>query len=199
MDELNILREQMDALKKSLDNSRIVSRKLLLTVMKQKSGWLNHLVASEFIFIPLATLFFAGMAKAAGISIWFALAFFVFGMADAVTDILTVRIPQRDFVRLDLLSLRRKLLKQKKMRYLQMIIMLPLSLAWGAWFLHDYLNSLLVTADGESSGIPSWFNTTMIIVFIVAASVISLLLYRKMQRTNDSLIECINDCAADGE
>lgn len=193
MDELNILREQLGALKKSLDQSQIVNRRLMITVMKQKSSWLDRLVKSELIIVPVSFLIILAVSQSLGITPWLAISFFILAAIDTVIDFRTVRISANDFSD-DMVSLRRKLIVQKRRRFQQLAVSTPLSLIWMCWFLaemvlpHHSAKDLL-----DTSGPLFWVLLVEIIVCCALTIGIIVYIYRKMQRTNNELIRSIDE------
>lgn len=193
MDELDILRQQMNSLKENLDKSRIVTRELLISVMKQKASWLNIMVRSEFVIIPLAVLMFLGMSFSIGISVWIAITFGIFALVDSIIDLKTTLIPTREITNYDMMALRRKLIGQKRMRKIQLMITVPLAALWLIWFWTDYS----LSAGGYTlSTMPRTHMALLIIsivFFILVCLLVTAFLYRKMQRTNDALIGHIDE------
>lgn len=193
MDELNILREQLGALKKSLDQSQIVNRRLMITVMKQKSSWLDRLVKSELIIVPVSFLIILAVSQSLGITPWLAISFFILAAVDTVIDFRTIRISANDFYD-DMVSLRRKLIEQKRQRFQQLAVSTPLSLIWMCWFLvemvlpHHSAKDLL-----DTSGPLFWVLLVEIIVCSALTIGIIVYIYRKMQRTNNELISSIDE------
>ena len=195
MDDINILRRQMDSLKESLRESRIANRRLLVSVMKQKSSWLDKLVKSEFIITPIATLLFLAMCLMFDMSVWVALSFFVLSLADSLIDLKTVRIPSRYFGS-NLIELRGILVRQKKQRLIQLAVELPLLIAWICWFIIEYCSHLGIYPD-ESATTPGspLFNliVTNLAIALVLGTLIIYYIYRRIERTNDAILSDIEE------
>lgn len=195
MDELTVLRQQMDSIKKSLEESKIVNRKLMVTVMKQKSSWLNNYVMLEVIALPLLFLLLWGECVALGVPVWFSIVFIIGAVIDVIVDFKTTRIPPSDFARLDMLSLRRKLTRQKRQRYIQLIVSLPLALAWGAWFVYE-CNKSIMGDEYIDGSMAFWINIGIVAVTVIACIVVVLAIYKKMNSVNDDIIGTIDDSEA---
>lgn len=192
MDELTILREQMNSLKESLNKSKIVTNRLMLTVMKQKSSWINNMVWGEVIGAPFIIFLIVSECAFAGISMWFAIIGAIGLIIDVWADFKTARISPKDILTMDMLSLRRKLLKQKRQRTLQCIIELPLGLIWGTWFAFAFFMNMF----GEKIAVgsePFWVIIGIIVVMNLLIIGITVGIYSKMQNTNDDLIRRINE------
>ena len=181
MDELDILKEEMTALKRNLDKEQIVNDKLMRTVMRQKVSWLNTFVKVEFIALPFTYIVFAVACAFFNISQWYALSFLILGVLDAVTDLRTFRIPSKIFSTCSMMEVRSLLMRQKKERFIHMCISLPLALIWLILF------AIAVLSDDRS---PEGY-TGIIggIIGGVIGGIIAIILYRKAQQTNDSIIE----------
>ncbi|MDE5871169.1 MAG: hypothetical protein K2H22_04375, partial [Muribaculaceae bacterium] len=130
MDELNILKEEMAALKRTLDREQIVNGKLLRTVMRQKASWLNRFVAAEFIMLPILYLMFAGICAYFHVSQWYAITLLIFSFIDVVVDMRTFRISPKVFSTCSMLEVRRLLVRQKKERFIHMCVAFPLAIVW---------------------------------------------------------------------
>ena len=114
-------------------------------------------------------------------------------MLAVALDWRVVRIPPKMFGTASILDLEKFLLRQKKERFVQTCVMLPIAIVWlvafcyaifvnpNNPFIHD--NPEYAKICGVVSGIIGG------IVGIIAVVVI----YRKMQRTNDTLLRDIHD------
>lgn len=192
MDQLEILHRQMDSLKSSLAESRIVNRSMMVNIMKQKSSWLNNLVKTEFVLVPLSFIFFLLFCLFTGITVWVAVTYLVFAVADTYLDTKTVRVPACDFA-CDMVTLRRKLVRQKRLRFIQMAVSLPLAIAWGCWFAVECALHLTGMEKDMSYGTPLfWFVAVNIAFVIVGSVVITCILYFKMQSVNNEIIAQID-------
>lgn len=182
----------MASMKRSLDESKIVNRKLMLSVMKQKSSWLNNFVLVEVISLPLLFLLILCECLVLDISVWFAIVCLVGSAIDVVADLKTTLVRPSDFSKLDMLSLRRKLMKQKRQRYIQLIVTLPLGMIWGAWFVYECVRSI-IGADFVVGGTLFWIDIALVGVVLVATIVVVMAIYRKIQSVNDDIITTIDE------
>ncbi len=190
MDELNTLKEEMAALKRSLDKEQIVNDKLMRTVMRQKASWLNHFVTVEFIMIPFIWLIFAGACAFFHISQWYAISFVILALLDVLADLRTFRIPPKVFTTCTMLEVRRMLIRQKRERFIHICIAIPLAIIWVTLLLNAIATASqplvpdhVVNIAGVVGGI----------VGGVIGAIVVLIIYRKAQKTNDHLIEEIPD------
>ena len=185
MDELNILKEEMAALKRNLDKEQIVNDKLLRTVMRQRASWLNTFVLVEFIMLPLLYIIFAVACAIFGISQWYAFAFVILGLADAIVDLRTFRINPKIFSTCSMMEVRKILIKQKKERFIHLCVALPLAIIWLLLF------AMAVFKDGNGSPV-SYAGVWGGCIGCVIGAIAVIILYRKAQKTNDTIVDDIS-------
>ncbi|MDE6632566.1 MAG: hypothetical protein K2K23_06170 [Muribaculaceae bacterium] len=185
MDELNILKEEMAALKRNLDKEQIVNEKLMRTVMRQRASWLNAFVLFEFIMLPLLYLIFAVACAIFGISQWYAFAFVILGLVDAIVDLRTFRINPKIFSTCSMMEVRKILIKQKKERFVHLCVALPLALIWLLFF------AMAVFNDGDSRSI-SYAGLWGGCIGGIIGAIIVIIIYRKAQKTNDTIVDDIS-------
>ncbi|MDE6741687.1 MAG: hypothetical protein K2J58_05085 [Muribaculaceae bacterium] len=188
MEQLDILKQEMAELKRNLDKEQIVNDKLLRTVMRQKASWLNKFVTAEFIMLPFLYLMFAGICAYFHISQWYAVTLLVLSFIDVVIDIRTFRISPKVFSTCTMLEVRRLLVRQKKERFIHVCIALPLAIIW----LILMLNAIAVASDPLATD--HALNFAGVIGGIIGGligGIVVIIIYRKAQRTNDSLIDDI--------
>ncbi|MDE7403045.1 MAG: hypothetical protein K2M87_06505 [Muribaculaceae bacterium] len=200
MEDLEIMREQLSALKKRLDTQEIVNNNLMRRVMRSKASWLNILVKAEIWFLPILYLILAEICHLVGISQWYALTFLIMAGIDVYFDWKTVRISPRRFSEDSILQLKKFLLKQKKSRCIQTIIAFILSVTWlmclftaGNFKVARFMMPNLQNDD--------YLLTTIVIgiVSTIASAIVVLYLYLKMQHTNDDLIRDITELESENQ
>ena len=185
MDELNILKEEMAALKRNLDKEQIVNEKLMRTVMRQRASWLNTFVLVEFIMLPFLYLIFAVACAIFGISQWYAFAFVILGLVDAIVDLRTFRINPKIFSTCSMMEVRKILIKQKKERFVHLCVALPLALIWLFFFAMAVFNG---GNCNEISYAGLWGGCTGGII----GAIVVIIIYRKAQKTNDTIVDDIS-------
>lgn len=190
MDELNILKEEMATLKRSLDKEKIVNDKLMRTVMKQKSSWLNTFVKVEFILLPILYLMFAGICAFFHVSQWYAVILLVLSLMDVLVDMRTFRISPKVFSTHSMLEVRRLLVKQKKERFIHLCISFPLAIVWLILMLNAIANASDPHATDHAINFAGVIGGLM---GGVAGGIVVLVIYRKAQKTNDFIIDEIPD------
>ena len=193
MDEFEIMRRQLASMKQQLDDQQIVNKNLMRKVMSGKASWMNMLVTVELIALPFIYLLFVGICHGYGVSQWYSFAFLIFAGIDALFDIRTVRIPGSLFSTLSILDLKKFLVRQKKERFIQTCIGGILCICWGGLFSCAMLasNDTLFPDNNmweaaKSGGLIGGF------IGAVVGGMIIVVLYRKMQRTNDRILDDID-------
>lgn len=192
MDELDMLRDQMAAMKSDLDKNAIVNDRLMQTVMKERSKGLNRLVNAEIIFIPFLILFYIGICHVMKLSIWIAVTMAIGCIISMIIDLKTMKVSTRLINSLSLRDLRTYLIRQKRQRTIQLIVELPLAMAWLVWFLLSLLGNSMALKDMNDPTTVGWIKFAVIIATATIALVVIILVYRNSQRINDSMIKEID-------
>ncbi len=190
MDQLDILKQEMAALKSALDKEQIVNDRLFRTVMRQRASWLNNFVTWEFILLPFLYLLFVGVCAYFHVSQWYAFSFLIIAILDAVADLRTFRISPKVFSTSTMLDVRRLLIKQKKERFIHICIGLPLAIVWLILLLNAILHASHPMAEDHTLNIGGFIGG---IVGGVIGGIVVLIIYRKAQRTNDTLLQDLPD------
>ena len=192
MDELDMLRDQMAAMKSDLDKNAIINDRLMQTVMKERSKGLNRLVNAEIISIPFLILLFFGICHVMHLSIWILVTMAIGLIVSTVVDIKTVKVSTRLINSLSLRDLRTYLIRQKRQRTIQLIVELPLGMAWLVWLLLSLFdNSMVLTdlRDMNNQATVGWIKFAIIMVTSIIAIFTMIMVYREAQNVNDSMIE----------
>lgn len=195
MEELEIMRRELAELKRRLDTQQIVNKGLLSKLMRRKASWLNRLVVIEMASLPFIYLVFAVTCYAAGISQWYASLYLIFGAIDVLVDCRTVRIPPRMFSEASLIGLRKFLIRQKRERFIQTVISTPLAVAWVVAFAISLFSNVDMNLTDDST----LHHASLVggicggAIGAVLGVVAVIILYRKIERTNDSIIADIHD------
>ncbi len=192
MEEIEIMRQQLVVLKKQLDTQQIVNKELLRKVMRSKASWLNRYVNFEIITFPLVYLLFVIISAVYGISQWYAFIFFIIGGLDTALDWRTVRIPSDLFGSASILELKKFLLRQKRERHIQIFVTGPLCVLWVIAFLTAMMRNIDMTSS-ELEQVARTGGLAGGIIGGIIGVVVMLVLYRKMQRTNDTLLRDIRE------
>lgn len=197
MDELKELRNQMSAMKDSLERYEIINERLMHTVMEGRSKGLNWFVSVEMITVPFLCLFFFGVCAALHLTMWLAITISVACVVSTIWDMKTMRVPRKLINKLSHSDLRRFLIRQKRMRAIQLAVELPLSIAWVIWFMLAYLGNEVMFGDLVDSKAYMWAKIIFIAVMVLLVIVVVMVIFRKSQRINDSMISDIDSSEED--
>ncbi|MGI6232833.1 MAG: hypothetical protein ACOYJF_08285 [Prevotella sp.] len=195
--EIEQMRKQMNLLQHKLAHQEIVSDKLIKNSMKNKMQWIKtYIIVEMVVMLPLSMVCFV-FAKFwcepyFHIS-WFFLAFLLLGLvADILLDyrINVSSIKDSDFNHDSLNATAVKLAKMKSLRLKQ--------LKWGFVFLAVALGWLFIEAWLTVS--PSSYAKGLLTAFTIGGAVglvigayAGIYVLRKMQHTNDELIDQIHE------
>lgn len=160
-------------------------------VMRGNASWMNVLVKSEFVILPLIFLLLVGLCYVYGISQWYSFTFLIFGSIDAVLDLRTIRIPNSLFSSTPVIEIKRYLVRQKKERFIQTCIMGVLSIVWLSLFINAVCCTNLFFFSDKSTDMVDVVG--LIFAGIGVSLIVIIILYKKMQRTNDRILADIDE------
>ncbi len=189
MQELEQMRKQMDILKQKLDKQEIVNQQMLRHTMKSRMSWINKYRWIALLSIPFVAVCFLGMVYQGLISWWFYAFTVVMVAVSSIMDFYVNRLSDKSIMNENLLELSQKLVKMKKIRKTQTIIGLIVVVLWVAWLMYEVYTS-------GSNNISKEYAKMMMISMGIGALIggtIGVRIYLKMQRTNDDLIQQIED------
>lgn len=189
LNELEQLREQMSIFKDKLNKQQIINDQLVRNTMKSKLSWIKNFVWGEIIIIPIMLLGMAVFHAGTGLS-WWLYGFLAIGLiADATGDFIINRIPKGQLLSGDLVETSKQLVKMKKQRTSWFIIGLIFVTIWLAWFIVE-----LVLKTDPGCALPDHNLVIAIMAIAVAVGgviggIVSWFIFRKMQRTNNDIID----------
>lgn len=189
INELEQLREQMTIFKDKLNKQQIINDQLVRNTMKSKLSWIKNFVWGEIIIIPILLLGMAVFHAGTGLS-WWLYGFLAIGLiADATGDFIINRIPKGQLLSGDLVETSKRLVKMKKQRTSWFIIGLIFVTIWLVWFIVE-----LVLKTDPGCALPDHNLVIAIMAIAVAVGgviggIVSWFIFRKMQRTNNDIID----------
>lgn len=192
MDELDMLRDQMAAMKSDLDKNAIVNDRLIQTVMKERSKGINRFVNAEIISIPFTFLLFILICYVMKLSIWIFVTMAIGVIVSTIVDIKTIKVSTRLINSLSLRDLRTYLIRQKRQRTIQLIVELPLGMAWLVWFLLSLFDNSMVLRDMNDQATVGWIKFAIIMATSIIALFTTIMIYREAQNVNNSMIKEID-------
>ena len=192
--ELEIMRTQLNALKSQLAQQEIVTENLIIDAMKKKMTWIKKYVFFQICLIPVLAIVWAAIAPICGISWWNYAFLLIMCCIDVFADyrINVTALSNDDYLRGNLVTTVKKLLKMKRYRALQMAICIPLIIVWLLWAGIEAYNAL---PEATSEFQEAFISGGLIggVIGGICGLIFAFSIYRKMQRTNDEVIAQIND------
>ena len=190
--ELEQLREQMNSFKNRLDKQQIINERLVRNSMGSKMSWLKNFVWIEIIIVPIILFIMAGFHASAGLS-WWLFGFLAAGLIiDATGDFIINRIPKGQLLSDDLVATSQRLMKMKKQRTKWFIAGMILMIIWLVWFILEIVLRLDCKDQLPNYNIVVAIMVISIVVGALIGGFVAWLIFRKMQKTNNQIIEQIN-------
>ena len=192
--ELEIMRTQLNALKSQLAQQEIVTENLIIDAMKKKMTWIKKYVIFQICLIPVLAIIWAAIIPMCGISWWNYAFLLIMCCIDVYADyrINVTALSNDDYLRGNLVTTVKKLLKMKRYRALQMAICIPLIIVWLLWAGIEAYNAL---PEATSEFQEAFISGGLIggVIGGICGLIFAFSIYNKMQRTNDEVIAQIND------
>ena len=169
---------QLETLKKKLDEQQIVNDKLVRRAMSNKMSWIMKFLWTElFVLLPFAVLAFINLkSMVPGMSWYPVIAILVFMLACIVIDLYVNYTSENDWKSENLISTGMKLVKMKRLRWMQVAINLPIVFILFVWLFYD------LEFEGKDAMVCGS------VVGGVIGMVIGIGVLIRMNRTNDELI-----------
>lgn len=186
--ELDDLRQQINALKNKVDRQGNLNEDLVKKVVQEKMKDVHRTVFKIAALAIAATPIYIFLKYAAGLSWPLVIFTIVMLLGFVIADYFINRF-DINHMGDDMVETARKLTQMKKNRSLSQKIGLAVCIPWLAWFAYEYYQHNL-----EVLGQYSTIVTILpIAIGAIAGFIIGLSIYRKMQRTNDEMINQINE------
>lgn len=201
--EFEQMRSQIKLLQQKLDRQEIVNDRLLRNSMKNRMKWIKYYVIFEVVFLvpfSLIILFFVKQSLEPYFTISWAW-LLVMALITIVSGILDYRVnvaalKDSDFNRDSLNETAVKLVKMKKIRSLQNKWGIVLLIVVSGWFL---IEAWMTVAPGQEAHTILMGVSLGLIVGLIIGTAIAIDIVKRMQRTNDELIDQIHDMAKEQE
>lgn len=192
MTELEQMREQMTTFKNKLDKQQIINERLVRNTMGSKMSWIKNFVWMEIFIVPVLLIIMAAFHASAGLS-WWLFAFLAIGLiADVTGDFIINRIPKGQLLSGDLVATSQRLIKMKKQRTSWFIAGIIFMSIWLVWFIIEVVMKLDYGCTLPHHGTVVAIMVAGIAIGGLIGGFIAWLIFRKMQKTNNQLIEQIN-------
>lgn len=176
--DIESMRMQLETLKKKLDEQQIVNDKLVRRAMSNKMSWIMKFLWTElFVLLPFAVLAFINLkSMVPGMSWYPVIAILVFMLACIVIDLYVNYTSENDWKSENLISTGMKLVKMKRLRWMQVAINLPIVFILFVWLFYD------LKFEGKDAMVCGS------VVGGVIGMAIGIGVLIRMNRTNDELI-----------
>jgi len=185
----------MAILQEKLHNETIVNDRLLRESMKHSYSSINrYLVLESTILMPIIVFAFPFIALVFHLSWGPVIAIILLCLASVVFDYKVSHIKDEAFMTDDLIPTALRLQRAKRLSALQMLVSLPLTLLWFAWFIVDFFQS--INYDSETLTSAAWGGLTGGCIGSVCGLIFAIQLYHKQQKTRQQVIDQINDLTA---
>lgn len=196
MNELEQMREQMQMFRNKIDKQEIINDKLVRCAVKSKMSWIRKYVYFEFCIIPFLALLWGGIKYMFDLS-WFNYAFMlVITTIDALWDYrINVTSLKADMVETNSLTeTMLRLVEMKQMRVKSFYIMMALLIVWLVWTGIEMWISIssIFEPDSLMEG-AAYGGFIGLLIGIPLGIYAAIRIYRKMQSTNDELINQIKE------
>ncbi len=175
--ELEELRRQMADFKARLDSQKIISERMLRSVIDQRfSGIMMFVKVEAFVLLPLIALCFLFTCIMLNTSWWFYGATLLMTATSTTLDYLINR--PSDLVNSSLVTIMRRIERQKRQRLITLAASIPVVIVWVIWYIAE------INAGGSDLPIAA------IIIGAVGGAAAGLVIFLRQQR---SLTRSVND------
>ena len=188
MDHMEELKQQFAILTDKLESQEINNERLFRTVMKTKMKSINkYYYWVLFLGLPVIILSFQSLYNEGQVSLLFYVSTVLIAALDIIASMIINKTGNNQWQEADLLTARQTLVQMKQRRKKVEIISIPLVMIWLSFLalelFRNSTNALMLSSLAVIGG--------------VTGMGIGLLAYRKMQRTNDELIQEIDQLKKD--
>ena len=191
--ELEQMRQTMNALKAKLEKQEIVNDRILRQSMKSKMSWIKRYLWISLCFIPIVAVCFLPMTIMLKLSWWLYGFTILFVAGCVIADWYINNMDSREFLTGNLTETAYKLRRMKTLRMRNEIVSCSVLVLWVVWMAWEiYTKGQAAPADSLERGM----SVGGLIgggIGLVIGGVIGLSIFFKMQRTNDEIIQQIEE------
>ena len=192
MTELEQMREQMNAFKSRLDKQQIVNEQLVRNSMGSKMSWIKNFIWIEIALVPILLIIMAMFHASEGLS-WWLFAFLAIGLiADVIGDYIINRMPKGQLLGGDLVATSQLLMKMKKQRSKWFVAGVIFMSIWCVWFIIEIVMKLNKFCNEPNHNLVVGIMVGGLVIGALIGFFIAWIILRKMQKTNNQIIEQIN-------
>ncbi len=187
------MRLSLNALKNKLDKQEIVNDRLLRESMKSKMSWIKKYLWFAVAAVPFVALCFLPMTIMLNLSWWLYGFTILFMTGCVVADWYINNMNSREFLTGNLTETAYKLRRMKSLRLKNEIVSFAVLVVWLAWMAWEiYTKGQAASADSMERAMSMGFLVGGGIGGVIGL-IIGLSIFFKMQRTNDEIIQQIED------
>lgn len=193
IDELTLMRSQMEELKAKLDREVKINETSIRKLQKRNMSFINKYLTFVWIALPLMILMYVGLKYAFGLSWLITIVTILFFIVDVYLDTHFNRMRNADIETMNLVDMSEKLLWMKGIRNKQFKYGLIALIFWVIWFMVEVYFGI---ETGKCIVFPAEHIIAVVMTSCIAfgaivGGIIGYMIYRKMQRDSDDVIEQI--------
>lgn len=194
--QLEQMRQQMTELKQQLDRQEIVNEQLLRQSMTSKMSWIKRYIWLEIAFIPIVLLILAPIHAMLGLSWWLYGFLAVMLVVDVAADWRINRVDRNQLLTGNLVEASRRLTAMKHQRAWAFVLGIVGVVIWIAWFLFELKLAQGIQANDFLNGFAQGGLVGGIIGAVIGL-IAAIIIFNKMQRTNDEVLAQIDQLTSD--
>lgn len=191
--ELEEMRMSLNALKNKLDKQEIVNERLLRQSMKSKMSWIHRYTNVQLFFVPLVALCFLPLVLSMNLSWWLYGFTIIMVAVSAGFDWFINHMSGLDFMKGNLMETASRLAKMKRLRIRHEIVGMTVLVFWIIWLVYEIYKSGMEAPAESGMQEMAWGYIIGVGVGLVIGLIIGFSIFFKMQRTNDEIIQQIEE------
>lgn len=189
--QLQQMRQQMTELKQQLDRQEIVNERLLRQSMTSKMSWIKRYIWLEIALIPVVLLILAPIHAMLGLSWWLYGFLALMLVVDVAADWRINHVDLGQLLTGNLVEASRQLTLMKKQRAWAFVLGIVGVIVWIVWFLIELKHAQGIQNTDFLNGFAQGGFLGGIIGGVLGL-IAAIIIFRKMQRTNDEVISQID-------
>lgn len=191
--ELEQMRAQLGILKQKLEKQDIVNERLMRRSMKSKMSWINKYLIIAIFAIPFVAFSMLPMVFQMGISWWWYGFTLVIITGSVIADWYVNYLRDDVFMKGNLVETAERLTRMKSLRLRQTLIGLGVVVVWLAWLFYELYTKTHAAGNDTVEHVMGLGYMYGGGIGAVVGLIIGLRLFFKMQRTNDEIINDIEE------